>query len=126
MECLLWCVAHPPAPLWLRVSTGTRCALSIAPRHLPRYARRRVNAPQIEDRRVAAQTEGRYPPREASPKGGLPGVRTSEAKWLQGAARPAFLGGIVDGCFHSFAAVEGSKERDEGSPTSGACPLTDG
>ena len=30
------------------------------------------------------------------------------------------LGGVVDGCFQSFAAVEGSKERDEGCPTSGA------
>ena len=32
---------------------------------------------------------GRYPPREASPKGGLPGVRTSgnAAKWAQAAAR---------------------------------------
>ena len=30
------------------------------------------------------------------------------------------LGGVVDGCFHSFAVVEGPKERDEGSPTSGA------
>ena len=39
-------------------------------------------------RRVAAQTEGRHPPREESPKGGLPGVRTSgnAAKWPQGAA----------------------------------------
>ena len=30
------------------------------------------------------------------------------------------LGGVDDGCPLSFAAVEGSKERDEGSPTSGA------
>ena len=74
-------------------------------RHLPRYASRRVNAPQIEDRRVAAQTEGRAHER-------------SEVAARSRAAR--VLGGVVDGCFLSFAAVEGSKERDEGSPTSGA------
>ena len=43
--------------------------------------------------------------RDESPRAGL------------GAGR---LGGVVDGCFRFFAAVEGSKERDEGSPTSGA------
>ena len=70
-----------------------------------RYASRRVNAPQIEDRRVAAQTEGRAHER-------------SEVAARSRAAR--VLGGVVDGCPLFFAAVEGSKERDEGSPTSGA------
>ena len=65
-----------------------------------RYASRRVNAPQIEDRRVAAQTEGRAHER-------------SEVAARRRAAR--VLGGVVDGCFLSLAAVEGSKERDEGA-----------
>ena len=59
-----------------------------------------------------------FAPVVANPSGSHPRAGYAIRPPLGWAAR--VLGGVVKGCLLSFAAVEGSKERDEGSPTSGA------